>query len=160
MLLILSLIWNKLFNMSTNTDADSQSWEKGKEKLSGKVSNTVLHQICFAYITSRNIDSSFFNIPSIWWKSLWLFLRDVITDRNFISFIWFRESNKYGMNGMEDSFLSGGKELLLWGGDIWAKKLRIKKTKCENLEQRKWLVQSLESKSTRDIWVHWKRSFP
>ena len=95
MLLILSLIWNKLFNMSTNTDADSQSCEKGKEKLSGKVSNTVLHQICFAYITSRNIDSSFFNIPSIWWKSLWLFLRDVITDRNFISFIWFRESNKY-----------------------------------------------------------------
>ena len=36
--------------MSTNTDAHSQSWEKGKEKLSGKVSNTVLHQICFAVL--------------------------------------------------------------------------------------------------------------
>lgn len=37
--------------MSTNTDADGQSWEKGKEKLSDKGGNTVLHKICFAYIT-------------------------------------------------------------------------------------------------------------
>lgn len=169
-LLIFSLIWNKLFKVSSNIDAESQSWLKGKGKLNENISNPVLHRVCFAYLIFHkcwpiifNISSKFGENPCDCFWRMWsqteilFYLFGLKNQTNVFEdlrcmLLWIHR-----VTGVENSIHS---ELPLWGGDIWAKKWRIKKTKRKHLEQRKWLVQSLEGRSELVIWVHWKISFP